>query len=836
MDNKQNDLSAEELIRKLMANLGSDDDDNQRKDAMEQITIDNLKSSEEEGDDGYYDGSEDYEPEAPVGMIYHFKVKSRRAKAEEQAADEDEPSFSVPFVQDDLSSGDEEAQEEGEDAPADEELFEEEEDDISRSIHNAEKYVSDLEERVATGDISGESLPIDDEDDEDEDEQSGEDGEATSDTFGELADLASIAVTTDSDGEYYEEEAAPAEPEENIDDLDENDINLMMIFNRDEELREKLGDDEVERIMRSMEDDRDMQVTDRDKEYTSHDQNAEFSGDYHKKFIRNTIRLIGSILFFLFVLIVELMYMSGKRPIAKGDDLLYVLIAMQITLICGALGYKEFIGGFRSLFSGRADPNTVFSVGTFFTFVYEIAVIAQSDKIGMYNMFNIPLAISSVLCIIGSRLDLRREMRSFKIISTRKPKFAIAHLASADTTLEKETFDSYLDESEESDILGVSRAEFIQKFSARSSRIGANKSIIGMLIPIPVIAAVIFFAIGYFGDTSGATGLVKGLSAAESVIMMALPFSIFIGYAFPFWCASKSAYKIGSAIIGEGSLEEYSKASVVTFNDRDVFPAKGVKVRSMHLYGTNRIDHVLYRTASVFAKLGGPLSDVFTHATKDLGYSEDVDIVEIGDGGVEAAVDGERVVVGSADYLKVNGYSPAVEEDDREAEYSGQLSIMYVVIGEEIAAKMYIEYRMDPEFGEVMKTLCRSGVCLGIRTFDPNLNNAMLDRRIKLSKYPVRILRCAQGTEMSRVEPELDSGIVSKKSPKHLLKTLTLCDRVLQVTKTNVAIKIISIVLAIIIVALVTFFGDITKLSSIWVLLYQMFWMIPMIVISILFI
>ena len=40
-------------------------------------------------------------------------------------------------------------------------------------------------------------------------------------------------------------------------------------------------------------------------------------------------------------------------------------------------------------------------------------------------------------------------------------------------------------------------------------------------------------------------------------------------------------------------------------------------------------DEIIYNVASSFIKVGGPLADVFSQATHDMGYSEDVELIEV---------------------------------------------------------------------------------------------------------------------------------------------------------------------------------------------------------------
>ena len=113
-------------------------------------------------------------------------------------------------------------------------------------------------------------------------------------------------------------------------------------------------------------------------------------------------------------------------------------------------------------------------------------------------------------------------------------------------------------------------------------------------------------------------------------------------------------------MIGEASLGEYADASVVSFDDKEVFPARGVRVRNVKVYGENRIDHVIYAAASVFHVVGGPLAEVFETATGELGYAENVKLTRLDRDGIEARVDGGTVLIGRAAFINRYGYAVSV--------------------------------------------------------------------------------------------------------------------------------------------------------------------------------
>ena len=86
------------------------------------------------------------------------------------------------------------------------------------------------------------------------------------------------------------------------------------------------------------------------------------------------------------------------------------------------------------------------------------------------------------------------------------------------------------------------------------------------------------------------------------------------------------------------------------------------------------------------------------------------------------------------------------------------------------------------------------------------------------------------------VSEKAKSGVVSRKSAKNLLKTLSLCDRAQLLTRIGVAVKILSVLAGIVATSLVYAFGSFLEITSVHVLLYQLFWMIPATAFSMFFI
>jgi len=622
-------------------------------------------------------------------------------------------------------------------------------------------------------------------------------------------------------------------------DLDKTDIALMNIFGMQDELAETIGIDKVEAISKKLDEEGEKYVSGESVfGNLKNDKNAfEFSmqsqtKDIMKVYRRRSRGLLWRMIACLVLVVGTFFYESAASGLfgmslpgfiaPENYPIVYTMIGMQILFFAVALVYRQMLKGFVDILRLTPTPYSASAVLAVFSFIYHIICCFAGAGTEIV-LFNLPMVFGVLLGIIYEFLNLKREMNSFKVAGSKKPKYTINKIDGNKAKLENESFREFLDE--DASLFKVGKTAFVNNFFKRTRAYPRNMIYLGIFIPAVLVLSLIFFIVAIFvvGDAY------KALTLGFGLLFTAMPLSMFITYSYPIFRASEEAFESESAIIGSASLEEYSSASAISFEDKDVFPSYGVKVRGIKIYGDAVIDRVIYNAASLFHLVGGPLADVFDVAV-DLGHSDDVDLVEAAQDGLEAVIDGRHIYAGKASYLIRNDFEPVVDENDQRDEESGKVSIMYIVIDGEVAAKMYIEYAMDPDFEFVLKKLYKAGMCVGIKSFDPNINDVMLGTRIKLSKYPVRVLKCGGLEDIAETAESADSGIVSKSSAKSLLWTFTLCDKVLHVIKTSLVVKIFSVAVSLFIMAFIMIMDF--EFISAYAALYQLFWILPMALIA----
>lgn len=630
--------------------------------------------------------------------------------------------------------------------------------------------------------------------------------------------------------------AAPAE-----DEFDQTDLDLMIAFGMEDQIEKAVGSEKAKKYKQAIGErgeghynemhmgDRPDTVLDKHAEYVSAAQNREIFAEYKKKYSAMLFRFLGALFFLILLFFFENDKLLGiNLPAIVNREqypLVYTLVDLQLVVLSGAMIRKGIRTGIRAIFRGRPVPESITGFLFIACLVYT-AVIASLCPMHGLQLYNFPIALAVLFALCYEFMNLRREIMSFKIVSSKKLKYAVDAISPKDGEAEKRMFAEYI--SDDPALFRIKRTAFVENFFARTETYPRTQRILRTVIPAVLLLTLAFFAAAFMLDGS----VYGALTAAYITLLLTLPSCAFIMFSYPMYRASGFAYEKESAMIGEASLGEYADASVVTFDDKEVFPSRGVRVRNVKVYGNNRIDHVIYAAASVFHVVGGPLSDVFETATGELGYSEDVKLIRLDRDGIESRVNNDTVLVGRAAFVNRYGYNVTLSESETAMEETGDACILYVAYDNNIAAKLYIQYAVEPDFEVVLKQLYRQGICVGIKTSDPNIDDHLLSCKIKMSKYPVKIIKCAEPKETAIIVDRLSSGIVSKASAKSLLQTLAICDRVLSASRTNNVLGIVSILLAMAAMAFFIISGMSITVAPLFIALYQLFWVIPVIAVA----
>ena len=642
---------------------------------------------------------------------------------------------------------------------------------------------------------------------------------------------ADINAIPDEDADEYEDYVGATINELEAENHGETDMDFIVAFGLEDELKRHVGDNRASKLKKSY----DKEIERREEierksvtnEYRDASQNTEITSLYKKAYKSSKIKIILTAILGLVILFYENLPLIGYQLSSFLDPavypVVYVMVDLQITLLAVAVVYDRVLNGFGKLFRGKPSPDSIMSVAAVFSVVYSIIAASTAVPPSEPTLFNFPVVFCAFLTAVYSYLTIKREIFSFNIVSSKKPKYVLNRLAPSEAVMETAAFG----DEDMGDVLKIEKVSFIDGYFYRTeSANSSNRAVVLMCLGLSLVLAVLFGIYSALVNNTVMSSIMMGYAA----FVTALPMSVLFLHSYPFFKANSASYDLNSTIIGENTLEEYSGASVMTFDDKLVFPSVGVKVQNVKVYNNYRFDRVLYYAASVFTKTGGPLSDVFELATLETGYSEDVLLTGIGDGYLQADVDGKSIMFGRADDLREQDVD--IPEDISAEDDDEDVSVMYMIFKGKLVAKMNIKYNLDSDFEYIVKQLAGSGMSICVKTLDPNIDEQMIRNRVRLDRYPMKVIRYSSLEEVASVAERSDSGIVARGSAKGLLETVTYCDKILDAKRTNSFVCLIQAIISVVVLAVVLLTGGFSSFRSVFSVLIQAFWLIPMTVIT----
>ncbi len=641
------------------------------------------------------------------------------------------------------------------------------------------------------------------------------------DIYKNTLDIAAIKQNNMGEGKgaledvFSREEAKPGTEKSTI-----NKEALQNAYNDKEEPDD--NDDDIDEIRKEKKERIEKEIP----EYTSAEQTEEMLEIYRAKSIKQLIGAIGTLVVSILLLYLEMAPKAGLPPLAflvPGKfGILYLLVDLQLLLISGAFILNNIYRGARKLFAFKPNCDSI-------TFVVMACAALQillhlifnsSDPdIMLYSSF---ASFSALVNSVYNYIKVRREYLAFKVISSKKKKFCATALDK--DSAEYNSFSEYL--PEDPDMYRIVKSEFVDEFVNNTTKPSPFDSVYKISIPLVLIIGIVFAIISTALDDTASIG--RAFDNFAMLVMMALPMSALFTVALPFFKASKKLALHDSALIGESAISEYAGTTVISFDDTEIFPAKAIKVTSIKNYGSGRIDSTIMYVAKIFRAVGGPLCDVFNKSVIELeGDNENpVKILEITENGICAKIDDKEIFVGNKNYMLSYDFGFFKDEIDDSFE-STNGRIMYMAIDDEITSKFYIKYAVGRKFEALLRSLYKIGICVSIRSNDPNLSTRFLLKLFDNENYPISVIKTNAPSSESTVS-NAKTGIVSASTIVNILRAFVTCDKLKQIISLNTLVKYISLLLGIFIVIISYFTGGANQnITPLFVLMYQALWMLP---------
>ncbi|MBR2634386.1 MAG: hypothetical protein IKD31_02270 [Clostridia bacterium] len=502
-------------------------------------------------------------------------------------------------------------------------------------------------------------------------------------------------------------------------------------------------------------------------------------------------------------------------------NMVYLVIDIQLVMISALLVLSSLGDGVRGLFRLKPNRNTIPFLATVLAVAHPVVLMLshQTD----YALFG---SVASLFCLISSicaLLESKRIYRTFRIFGKAGEKFMTEELP--EDAAEKEAFREQLEG--EPKFYSVKRTNFVDGFFEGVEKPSSLEKSFGVSLILSLLVAIAFGALSFRQEASW----LLAFNRFTAMAMMCFPLCGVFTVVLPFSHLSRVAEKKDCAILSAAESDEHAFCDVVSFADQEIFPPKSVKVSTIRTYGQTRIDEAILYAAMIFQKLGGPLSLVFKKAIAGVctEIPDNFDFLEITSDGMCAKIGGKDVFVGNRNYLMAYdfGYTKDTIDDSFESK-AGR--IMYMVIGSELAAKFYVRYAISKRFKKTLLTIFKTGVCPAVKTCDPNVDSELLSVLLQNDRIPAGIIKTCEVMKETPPAERAKSGLVCTSTISNLLRGFKICDSLRRLSKINIAIKLISLFVGAGVVLFLHLFGDLSRINGLFVLIYQLLWLIPVVI------
>ena len=324
-------------------------------------------------------------------------------------------------------------------------------------------------------------------------------------------------------------------------------------------------------------------------------------------------------------------------------------------------------------------------------------------------------------------------------------------------------------------------------------------------------------------------GMLHGVSMALQILstslLVAIPASFFVSITRPAALLERRLHMVGTVLCGWRGVKQLRGKVNFPIQDEDLFPANTSKLNGVKFYGDRNSDDVIACTTALISVAGGGLVNLFQKLLESRnGVKYPVsDFRDYGVGGIGGKVNGCAVLMGTMDFLQDMGIHIPEGTMVNQA--------VYAAIDGELCAVYAISYAKMRSAAAGIISLC------GNRKLTPVMagRDFMLTESLLRAKFSVNTRRI--------VFPDVEiRAALSQIQPDDSMPTLALATRdelaayayavsgaraLSLATKLGVAIHLVGGILGLLIMAALAFLGSTELLTPTHVLLYQLVWIVP---------
>ena len=297
--------------------------------------------------------------------------------------------------------------------------------------------------------------------------------------------------------------------------------------------------------------------------------------------------------------------------------------------------------------------------------------------------------------------------------------------------------------------------------------------------------------------------------------------------ALPLYYLTRRLERSGAAAAGYAGARAVARSGRMVLTDDDLFPAGTVTLNGYKVYGEERVRAVSY-AASVARAAGSSLAPLLDRQlTAEGGYPMRVDEMRYcEEGGVEAAIRGETVLMGSAYFMK-----------KRHVSLPRDLKLqtgLFLAVDGVLTAVFAVKYQPSRNAEWALRAMRRSHITPVLAVRSSNVTPGLIKRKFGVDAkvvYPDVSTRLALA-QLAAQQGETPNVIVCREGLLPLAESVVGSRRMVRAVRTATVLGYIGSLCGVLLSYYLTSVGNFAVLTPLAMVVFLLLWLLPTLLIA----
>lgn len=524
------------------------------------------------------------------------------------------------------------------------------------------------------------------------------------------------------------------------------------------------------------------------------------------------------------------MSLSAQFSAAVKNPATHLVVSLLLTLVAAALSKNTVVNGVKSAINRRFGAQSVLTASLTASVVHNLILFGYMNEVacGACHLYN-AIAVASLLCAgIGEFVNITQTAYNFSFLRSKGEKQTVCAVENPADAEEIARGAAVGD----TNLCYSTPVDFPAGFLTLSKNSGHWDKQSAKYMPWFFAGAGLVFLISWLCQKS----FIQAFSGFTALACVFAPLTLLLADALPMRAAGKALNKHGAMLAGSESAAKFADVNGVLLDATDLFPSGSTQLYGLKAFHGMRIDDAILYAAGVLSAANAPLSSAFDQVIEQRREMlPQVETLTYEDGmGISGWIYDNRVLLGNRELMLHHGVEmPPATIEKKYLQGDPDRKPLYMSVAGRLAAMFVVGYTGSGRIASMLGALEENGVCLLLRTSDPNIDEKMISQYFDVSEESVKILSSVGGliyTEKLHAPREkAPAHIVHNGSLRSFIGAVVTCIRLKEKIHFSMILQALGIGLGTLLIAFFSIFAGLSQIGVFQLLIYEIFWCVAVI-------